>query len=424
MKRSTLLLALGASSALLQGAEQSTKGPMDSHWFYDKNNPYNEANELHQERDWKSAEDTYTQLLVGEAGDEYDQANARVNLAACSWAQNKPHRGWDGLDTVLGIPKELQISKEKIKNAKNEEKKSILIRTDKIGIGDIFHFVKAGDELKKRTGWDVIISIPNFLKSPLSGATTQYGLKVVGARDEQPTTTYTTHLVALLGHLKMDPASVIPEKPLYTPTARAINAVNHQIKPILAQDKKIGVVFLGENRQATLIGGKQLPRDTKNHGRHLDSKPFMELLKNHPELILMDCGTPASRLTVDEDKKDRCMQLAAEEEPFDTIIALAFAMSMNKKIIALGADNGPTNVFARALNQDAQRRMAFIIPGECDMRTEGSGAVYKQSISHCPIYRCQTPADQTQVIENAYNNMTNGNDEDMIFRVINPDFMK
>jgi hypothetical protein len=81
-------------------------------------------------------------------------------------------------------------------------------------------------------------------------------------------------------------------------------------------------------------------------------------------------------------------------------------MNVNKKIIGFGADNGPTNVFARALNQEAQRRMAIIIPGECDMRTEGPGNTYKQSISHCPVYRCETPQDQTSVIQKAYADMT------------------
>ncbi len=27
-------------------------------------------------------------------------------------------------------------------------------------------------------------------------------------------------------------------------------------------------------------------------------------------------------------------------------------------------------------------------------------------ISNCPVYKCQTPADQTAVIEKAYNDMT------------------
>src|ERR1700730_8226523 len=111
MKKSTMLLALGASGALLQAAEQN-KGPMDAQWFYDKNNPYNKANELHQERDWQGAENTYKKLLAEGSGDDYDQENARLNLAACSWAQDKPSRGWASFDTLLGIEKGQQISKE------------------------------------------------------------------------------------------------------------------------------------------------------------------------------------------------------------------------------------------------------------------------------------------------------------------------
>jgi hypothetical protein len=132
----------------------------------------------------------------------------------------------------------------------------------------------------------------------------------------------------------------------------------------------------------------------------------MELLQKHPELVIIDCGTKASLLTVDEDKKDQYQQLTAEKKPFDTILALALAMNVNKKIIAIGADNGPTNVFARALNKEAQRRMALIVPNECDMRMEGEGDVYKQSISDCRVYKCGTPANQTAVIEKAYQDMT------------------
>ena len=68
---------------------------------------------------------------------------------------------------------------------------------------------------------------------------------------------------------------------------------------------------------------------------------------------------------------------------------------------------GQTNVFARALDHDAQKRMAFIIPNpqENDMRMEGEGSKYKHMISDCWVYKCETPLDQTQVIENAYNDM-------------------
>lgn len=410
LKKRTLLLALGISSTLLQSAEQPLPPHLDSKWFYDTNNLYNKPNREHQGCNWKVAANVYKQLLHAGVGDDTDKAKALINLAACKWAQGKSSTGWNGIDLLL-IPKEQQVSQEIINNATKEKKEPILVITANAGIGDIAHFFKAAHELEQ-LGFNVTMSVPDYLKETFSANV--YGLKIMGAKEAQPEATYVTHLVSLLGHLNMHPASVIPEKPLFIAQERAINAVEEQINPILAQDHEIAIVLLGENRQATLFGGKQLDR------RHLDSKPFMQLLENHPKLTLLDCGTKASLITVDEDKKDRCAQLTPEQKPFDTLIALAFVMSMNKKIIAFGADNGPTNVFARALNKDGQRRMAFIIPGECDMRTEGSGAVYKQSISHCPIYRCQTPADQTQVIENAYNNMTNGNDEDMIFRVINP----
>jgi hypothetical protein len=404
-----LVYVVCASSSMLMASQ---RGPMDAEWFYNPHNPFSKANNEQQNRRWGDAECAYKKGLEEGLGDDYDKNNAQVNLAACLFAQGEPSEGWASFDKLLGIPEDKQISQEKIENAKSEEKKSILILTNNVGIGDIGHFLKAGDELKKRTGWDVTISVPGFLKGTFSGPISAYGLNVVGARDPQPETDYATHLIGLLGHLKVKPADTAPEKVLLTAPDRAVNAVNEQIKPLLEQNKRIGIVFLGENRPATLIGGKQLPRDTTKHGRHLDSAPFQTLLRNHSDLVLIDCGNEKSRLVVDADQQDRCVQVAPEKEPFDTIVALALAMSVNNRIVAFGADNGPTNIFARALNREAQRRMALIIPngskdnGEYDMRMEGEGSVYTQLISNCRVYKCETPQDQAAVIEKAYQDMT------------------
>ncbi len=416
--RNAVLHILCISGGLLMAAEQRGGGPMNAARFYDETNPYKQANELYQNRQWKDAADLYEKLLKDGVGDADDQNNANVNRASCEWAaERKASDGWAGFDKLINIAEDQQVSREKIENAKDDEKKSILVRTDTgdyksfIGIGDDFHFIRAAGELKRRTGWDVTISVPNFLKAPLSGAADAYGLKMVGAKDEQPKTDYITHLVGLIGHLKMKPSELAPERPLFTTTERAHREVMMQVAPQLIADKKIVVVFLGENRQATLIGGKQLPRDITKHGRHLDSKPFITLLRNNFDVVLMDCGTKDSRVALDEDQKNQYMQLASEEQPFDTIIALALAMNKSKNIVAVAADNGPANVFARALNEEAQRRMTFIIPngsksnGEYDMRMEGEGSEYTQMLSNCRVYKCETPADQTAVIEKAYQDM-------------------
>jgi len=397
------------SSGMLDGAEQ---GPMNAMWFYNQNNPYKQANELHQDRKWKDAADRYKQILDANAGDDYDQNMAKLNLAACSMAQRQSTEHWSSFDVVLGIPEQERISLEQIDNAHSKEEKVVLVRTDKVGIGDIFHFFSTAHELKKRTGWNVVVSVRNFLKGPLSDAAEGYGLKLVGERDEQPKAHHTTHIIGLLGLLKMDPADMAPEKVMFAAPERAMIAVDQQISPVLAQGKTLAVVFLGENRQATLIGGKQLPRDITKHGRHLSSEPFKVLLRKHPELVLMDCGGKDSRVAIDEDQQNQYMVIPEEQQPFDTTLALALAMNVNKKIIGFGADNGPTNVLARALNKAAQRRMALIIPnggketGEYDMRMEGEGSVYTQMISNCSVYKCETPVDQTEVIEKAYQTMT------------------
>jgi hypothetical protein len=407
MKSNKLFLLMAISSGFANAAEQ-TKGLRDSQWFYDENNPYAKANALHQERKWEDSEREYEQLLQQKIGDDYDQDNAQVGKAICRMAQRKQSEGWRGIDNLLNIEKDKQISEDMINNAQKAGKKSILVRGDNIGIGDYFHLIKLPGELKKRTDWDVTLLVPQFLKNPLSEAAHKYGFKIVGSKDDQPKTDHITHLFSLMGHLRMNPTSLGLDEAIFTAPGRAIDEVNKQIQPILAQGKTIGVVFLGEDRQATVPGGKKLPRNPKDHGRHLDSKPFMTLLENYPNLVLIDCGSKNSMVVVDENKKGRCIPVAPEKEPFDTIMALALAMNINKKMICLGADNGPTNVFARTLDPDAQRRMAIIIPNgkEYDMRMEGHGPVYTQMISDCRVYKCATPQNQTEVIEKAYQSMT------------------
>jgi hypothetical protein len=122
---------------------------------------------------------------------------------------------------------------------------------------------------------------------------------------------------------------------------------------------------------------------------------------------LMDCGNKNSRVTVDEDQKNRCLIIPDEKQAFDTIIALARIMSAKKGIIGFGADNGPTNVFARCLDHSAQDRMTLVIPNaqEHDMRMSGEGPVYKQMISNCWVAKCDKPSDQTRVIEESYHRM-------------------
>ena len=267
--------------------------------------------------------------------------------------------------------------------------------------------------MKRYTGCYVILSVRDFLKDTLLSATNAYDFGLVGEKsNELPETDYTTHIISLLGHLKLDPACMAPERVMLTAPERAMVAVAQQIDPILAQGKTLAMVNAGENRQATLIGGRQLPRNPQMHGRHLSSQAFKVLLANHPDLVLIDCGSKDGRVAVGEDQKEQYMLIAPEEQAFDTPIALALLMNDTKKIIGFGADTGVTNVFIRALSKAAQRRMALIIPngscntGEYDMRMEGEGSVYKQMISDCMVYKCDTLKDQAGMIERAYHDMT------------------
>ena len=387
------------------------KGPMDSVWFYDKHNPFMLANQYHQCCLWKNAEAEYLALLEENAYQKflsyYDKNKAFLNVAACLMAQRKATPYWRNFDLLLSIPSSKRLS-DKILNTLpfNKAKKTVLVRTDQIGIGDIFHFFSVTEDVKINTPWDVIVSVPNFLKDTLASAAQAYDLQLVAAEDEQPITDYETHLISLLGHFNLQPHCMNPSKVVFTAPERAMNAVKQQLTPLL-KEHVIVAVFLGGSHQTTLIGGKQLPHNTKHHGRHLDSAPFGSLLEKYPHIILLDCNGQNNKIVIQDMYKNRLLSLAQEEQPFDTIIALGHFMSGKRKVIAFGADTESAHVFARSLDHFAQNRMAFIIPNskEYDMRMEGKGSKYKQMLSHCWVYKCKEPTDQTKVIKKAYLDM-------------------
>jgi hypothetical protein len=416
MKKHKALLLLNIlclSSMTLKGMEQAPQGPMNAEWFYSKQHQFAQANYLHQQQQWKPAADEYKKLLKDKSiGSEYDRAMAEVNLAACLMAQRKATKHWASFDKLLDIEQSQRISREEIEKAKDEEEqKTILVRTDLVGIGDIFHFLSAADELKKRTRWNIVLSAPNFLKGTLADAAQGYDFKLVGAKDEKPRTNYETHLVSLLGHLKLSPAEMNPEKIMFTAPERAMEVVRNQINPFLAQGKTIVMVDRGEvGRVATLIGGKQLPRDPQQHGRHLDSEPFNQLLKNNPMLMLLDCSGKKDRIAIDENYQHQYLVIPDEVQPFDTKLALARIMSAQQKIIGFGPDMGQANVFLRGLDHNAQKRLAIIIPNakEHDMRMSGPDkkSIYEHMISNAWVYKCKTPDEQAKIIEQAYQDMT------------------
>ena len=410
----------------MEKPQDTYQGPMNAEWFYSHTHSFVSANKAHQLQQWKIAEELYTNKLLelapeffpkffsalntinvptsnSQSDTSYDINMARLNLAACLMAQRKPTEHWQAFDVLLNIPES-----QRINGNETETNKVVLVRTDQIGIGDIFHFLSAASHLKNRSGWKIILSIPHFLQQTLASAAKEYGFTPISAEDDQPATDYQTHLISLLGLLKLPPHILNPEKVMFTAPERAINAVLEQVTSALEQGNIIVVADRGKvGRQATLIGGKQLPRNSSDHGRHLDSEPFNSLLRCHHNLTLMDCSNKNSRIIVDDEHKKRYLTIANEEQPFDTIIALARIMSAKKGIVGFGPDMGQSNVFARSLDHDAKNRMALVIPNakEHDMRMEGEGAVYKQMISNCWVYKCPTPNDQIKVIEQAYQHM-------------------
>lgn len=407
-----LAMLLSGYRGLIGSAPAGTaasNGPMNEKWFYAQEHPYSSANELHQQRNWQGAATEYKKQLDAKAGTDYDQNMARLNMAQALMAQGKASPDWAAFDDLVGIDKNQQIPADAMQG--NSAGKSVLVRTGLVGIGDRAHFWEAVTELPKKTGLNTTVSLPGFLKGTFADTAKNSGVDLVGEKDAQPATDYQTHIVSLLGHLDMSPQSLQPSSPLFTAPQVAHDAVKELVDPLLKDGGKVAVVFLGEKRPATLMGGKQLPRDPQAHGRELSSAPFARLLQKDKKLTLIDCGTKDSRVDVGQELKDRCKAVPAEKQPFDTLAALAILQNSNPNIVCIAADNGPTNIYARTLTPAAQDRMAIVIPNgkEYDMRMEGEGSKYKQLISNCWVYKCNTPEDQAQVIEKAYEDMIEEN---------------
>ena len=428
------LLLVSAMSYAMEQEEQpavdtkqvDTRGPMDPNWFYDEGTPYFKANKMADQRKWEPVVAKYEDLLDDEKGSAYDQQMACLNGAAARFAQGKVGGGWELFDD-FGTPdvnrlkssdamRLEQIHKMELRGTPfpGEEQKTILVKTDRIGIGDIFHFLKAAEKLGKKTRVQVTLSVKGFLHKALEGAARKYNFTIKTPNEAKPQEyTFTTHLVSLLAHLDMKPKNLAPERVVLTTSEQAVGKITKAIVPYRAAKKRIAVVFLGENREATVMGGRKLRR------RHLDAFPFQGLLQSCPELIIMDCNTKNHRISFSGDGEDckamspeyeeRVVQLPDEEEAFDTIIAMGLvANQMGTDYVGFAADNGPPNVFARALSKDAQQRTAFIIPSSdsSDMRMEGSGRAYKQLLSDCWVYRCTDPCEQSEVILGAYEDMS------------------
>jgi hypothetical protein len=387
------------------------EGPMNAVWFCDNNHPFAGPNGVHQYGKWKNAEMQYAETLsFYNIGTNYDRDMATVNAAACQMAQRKETGCWGIFDVLIDIPSKQRLSYFTMDKIKSTQ--SILVETKKVGIGDIACFSKTIYELKKKTNARIIVSIRPSVKGTFSNVIKDYGCELISDNDEQPKTDYVTHIIGLLGHLRMEPAATKPDKFLLTAPDRAMLAVTKQLMPFLGQDKKLVAVFAGEDRQAILIGGRLLPFNTTDHGRHLSSDVFSSLLLDESDLVLIDCGTEKSRFTVSDNQRDHYMILAEEEQAFDTIVALAQIMNINERIVALLTDQGPGNVFIRALCAEAQKRAAFIIPNpeQYDMRMEGDGQEYVHMLSDCLVFKSQFSKleDQIEVVKKALKKITAG----------------
>jgi hypothetical protein len=401
-KNRTVFLVGLLVSSVLHGAQKS---PMNAQWFSDTTNPYKNANDLIQKQDWQEAERLYALSLEQNLGDEYDQSMARLNMASCHMAQRKASSHWKSFDDVIGIPKEKQLPNTIDSSLTN---KNVVVRTDLVGIGDIVHFFAAAEILKQKTGAQVTIALRKFLIPTLVLSAQKRALDLVDEKNNPSEYDYETHIVGLLGHLALSPSCMAPEKPLTMDCQKGFITLFELIAPHIENNKKIVGLFLGEKRQATLIGGRLLPENQQDAGRELQSASFEELLKANREVVILDCGTKDSRLNV-LTNQERVLTLPDEDKPFDSV--MLFAHYMNKvdegQIVCFAADQGPSNVFSRALTKKAQNNMAFIIPNAQarDMRMQGEGDKYRQMISNCWVYVSKGLDQETQVVDLAYQEM-------------------
>jgi len=390
--------------------------PMNPDWFYAEENPYRKANEALQQRKWKSAETGYSLALSAPEGNEYDQDMAALNLASAQMAQGKASEHWQAFGKLCGIAAERRLTKERLAALQAGAEDPVVVHSDQVGIGDIAHFLPVLEQLKKSGVKNVQLAVRGFMHKPLDGPSQAYGVPLINEKEQDSVAGDHTHLLALYGLLKMPPADLRSEKALYTTTEKALGKIRDSITSHV--DKQIAIVFLGEDRPATLIGGKELPHDPKQHGRQLDAAAFEQLLQEHPNLLLFDCNPAKSRIHSDGEKnslqissayENQIVPLPAEDEPFDSVIALGLIWNQEAgKFVGFAGDNGPPNLFSRTLTKEAQQRFVFIIPNrqEYDMRMEGEGDKYTQMLSYCPIYKCANPEEQAVVIRKAYEDLT------------------
>ena len=397
------------------------KGPMDSKWFYDMDHAFFQANHLHQEQKWEEASREYRDVLaqlkptdnvrkpdqmhlILDSTTEYHIHKAQLNLAACLMAQKQETEHWASFDALLDIPKPKRISSSLIhQHDKPLKDEIVLVRTDQIGLGDIFCFLSAAHELKKRTECLILLHIPALFREALASAAQEYGFTLMKTKEASLITQYETHLIALLGHLHLKPSQMNPEKVVFAASEKIMNAVLKQITSILEQGNILVIADKGVNQTISLIGGRQ-------HSNDLRSEPFTDLLDKHSNITLMDCSPPSNQIIIRDEQKNRYLTIPSEKNnPLDAIIALGRIMSAKKKIIAFGADIGQANILMRSLDHDAQNRMAFIVPEyrDYDIRMEGGerGSKYKHMISNCWIYKCDIAPRQCHVTEEAYNDM-------------------
>ena len=415
--RFRLLLTMALFVGSYAYGMEKEEGPMNAEWFYAEDNPYAEANRALQKKEWEDAEKKYQTLLAQEEGNEYDRDMVALNLASAQMAQRKPSPHWESFGKLCGIASERRLTKDRLAELQAGKEGTVVVHSDQVGIGDIAHFLPVIQILKRAGVKDVRLKVRGCMNKPLQGPSKAYEIPLVdGAEGDH------THLLALYGLLQVSPSDLRCEKAIYTTTETALGKIRESMDR--HADKKIAIVFLGEDRAATLIGGKQLPHDPKEHGRGLNARAFEQLLKEKPTLLLLDCNPEKSRISFDgeehanlamsSDYQERVIPLPAEDEPFDSVIALGLIWNKEEgKFVGFAGDNGPPNLFSRTLTKEAQHRLAFIIPNgeEYDMRMEGEGDSYTQMLSHCRVYRCTNPAEQAATIAKAYKEITNPNED-------------
>lgn len=381
---------------------------MNSAQFYDNENVACEAYQCINNQEWTRAELAIQELLLsGKITREKELALARINLASAQMAQGKSSSHWVAIDDLININDKKLLPADTLP----QKDEVVIVRTDVVGIGDIAHFLPALKHLIESEA-KIIVALRPYLIPTFGPECEKMGVICMDEEKELPEAKYHTHLVSFLGRYNLTPDQLAIQDGFAANISLDIESqVAAQANQFLQAGYDILLFYPGEHRQVTVTGGRKLPENPDDHGRELTPSALKELLRQNQNLIAIDMqpnkeGKPFD--IGDENLQKRVVPVVKEQRAFDVHAEWSRLLNKcaerpqdchNHQIYGIGADNGPTNVGVRFLNQYGRNNFALVVPNpNCsDMRNEspGGGNVYRQRLSHIRIVKAESPEKQS-----------------------------